>query len=418
LQSSFFFAVFFIQNISNGVDLTDAFETFRQQEMSGLISALLIGFGFGTLVFFYSQWSDALKGEERLAQEKLLFQYETLKSQVNPHFLFNSLNTLSSLVHSNPSLSEEFIRKLSNIYRYILENQEKDLVPLTDELLFMREYFSLQKIRDEEKIELKVELTETENLLIPPVSLQLLIEDERLAAEKLEALISQVDAQIDVVAKLESVADSINWLASNPAPDLIFMDIQLDDGISFEIFDAVKVEAPVIFTTAFDQYAIRAFKVNSVDYLLKPIDRNALETALEKYRRVFRPAGMEEKLSKVFQQLSKPWKTRFFVKVGVHFQSVPVEEICCFFVEERCSFLKTQTGKNYALDYSLDQLQKRVDPELFFRINRNFMVNINCITEIISYSTNRLKLKLKNFDDEGLIVSRDKVSEFKQWLDR
>jgi DNA-binding LytR/AlgR family response regulator len=245
-----------------------------------------------------------------------------------------------------------------------------------------------------------------------------IIEDERLAAEKLESLLKKVDIEIKVIAKLESVEDSVNWLTTNPSPDLIFMDIQLDDGISFEIFDDVKVEAPVIFITAFDQYAIRAFKVNSVDYLLKPIDRNALETALEKYRRVFKPAGMENKLSKVFEQLAKPWKTRFFVKVGVHFQSVPVEDICCFFVEERCSFLKTQTGKNYALDYSLDQLQKRVDPELFFRINRNFMVNINCIAEIISYSTNRLKLKLKSFNDEGLIVSRDKVSEFKQWLDR
>ncbi|MGM0619523.1 MAG: LytR/AlgR family response regulator transcription factor [Bacteroidota bacterium] len=245
-----------------------------------------------------------------------------------------------------------------------------------------------------------------------------IIEDERLAAEKLESLLMQVNAETEVAAKLESVEESVNWLASNPSPDLVFMDIQLDDGISFEIFDAVKVEAPVIFTTAFDQYAIRAFKVNSVDYLLKPIDRNALENALEKYQRIFRPAGIEEKLSKVFQQLSKPWKTRFFVKIGVHFQSVPVEEICCFFVEERCSFLKTQNGKNYAIDYSLEQLQKRVDPELFFRINRNFMVNINCIAEIISYSTNRLKLKLKNFDNEGLIVSRDKVPEFKLWLDR
>lgn len=245
-----------------------------------------------------------------------------------------------------------------------------------------------------------------------------IIEDERLAAEKLTSLLKQVDAEIEVVAKLESVEESVNWLTSNPTPDLIFMDIQLDDGISFEIFDAVKVEAPVIFTTAFDQYAIRAFKVNSVDYLLKPIDMETLEVALGKYRKIFRPAGMEEKLSKVFEQLAKPWKTRFFVKVGIHFQSVPVEEICCFFVEERCSFLKTQTGKNYALDYSLDQLQKRVDPEMFFRINRNFMVNINYISQIISYSTNRLKLKFKNSENEGLIVSRDKVSEFKQWLDR
>lgn len=177
IASVIFIAVFLIQNTANGVSFTDSFSAFKQQEMSGFISASLIGFGFGTLFFFYSQWSDALKREEKLAQEKLLFQYETLKSQVNPHFLFNSLNTLSSLVHSNPSLSEEFIRKLSNIYRYILENQEKDLVPLTDELQFVHDYFSLQKIRDEEKIELNVELTETKNLLIPPVSLQLLMEN-------------------------------------------------------------------------------------------------------------------------------------------------------------------------------------------------------------------------------------------------
>lgn len=172
-----FMVVFFIQYSANGINFADAFSGFKQQEMSGFISATLIGFGFGTLLFFYSAWSDALKREEKMAQEKLLFQYETLKSQVNPHFLFNSLNTLSSLVHSNPSLLEEFIRKLSNIYRYILENQEKDLVPLTDEVQFVHEYFALQKIRDEEKIELKVELTEIENLLIPPVSLQLLIEN-------------------------------------------------------------------------------------------------------------------------------------------------------------------------------------------------------------------------------------------------
>ncbi|WP_372948001.1 sensor histidine kinase [Mariniphaga sp.] len=177
IASAFFLAVFFLQKIINGVSFTSALSAFKQQEISGFISATLIGFAFGTLFFFYSQWSDALKREEKLAQEKLLFQYETLKSQVNPHFLFNSLNTLSSLVHSNPSLSEEFIRKLSNNYRYILENQEKDLVPLTDEVQFVQEYFALQKIRDEEKIELKVELTETENVLIPPVSLQLLTEN-------------------------------------------------------------------------------------------------------------------------------------------------------------------------------------------------------------------------------------------------
>jgi DNA-binding LytR/AlgR family response regulator len=197
------------------------------------------------------------------------------------------------------------------------------------------------------------------------------------------------------------------------------MDIQLDDGISFEIFDNVKIEAPVIFTTAYDEYAIRAFKVNSVDYLLKPIDQQALKTAIEKFRKLFAEnQNFEEKVSKVIEQFSKKYKTRFFIKVGARFQSIQVNTICCFLVEERNTFLRTGKGKSYDLDYSLDQLQKMVDPNQFFRVNRNFLVNINCISEIISYSTNRLKLKLENNSAEGVIVSRDKVSEFKQWMDR
>lgn len=245
-----------------------------------------------------------------------------------------------------------------------------------------------------------------------------IVEDERLAAEKLVDLLKQVAPEMNVVARLESVEQSINWLANNPAPDLIFMDIQLDDGISFEILDTLRIEAPVIFTTAYNEYAIRAFKVNSIDYLLKPIGRIELENALEKFRKVFRLVNVEEKISKVYEQLTKPWKTRFFVKVGTRFQSVPVDEVTCFFVEEKCAFLRTKHSKNYALDYSLDQLQKRVDPELFFRINRNFIVNIRHVSEIVSYSTNRLKLKLENFTDENLIVSRDKVAGFKHWCDR
>jgi DNA-binding LytR/AlgR family response regulator len=245
-----------------------------------------------------------------------------------------------------------------------------------------------------------------------------IIEDERLAAEKLASLLRQIDSSIEIIARLESVEESINWLISNKSPDLIFMDIQLDDGISFEIFDDVKIDSPVIFITAYDQYAIRAFKVNSIDYLLKPIDRNALEQALKKFHQFHVHFDVDEKISKVFEFLASSWKTRFFVKIGTHFQSVPVDEVACFFVAERCSFLRTHNGKNYALDFSLDQLQKKVNPEQFFRINRNFMINIHFITEILSYSTNRLKIKLQNFTDDGLIVSRDKVSEFKQWLDR
>lgn len=244
-----------------------------------------------------------------------------------------------------------------------------------------------------------------------------IIEDERLAAERIASLLHELDPAMVIKARLESVEESVNWLASNPSPDLIFMDIQLDDGISFEIFDAVEVKAPVIFTTAFDQYAVRAFKVNSVDYLLKPIEAEALKAALEKYRKVFNTTPVEEKISRVFEYFSKSWKTRYFVKTGIRYQSIPVEDICYFYVEGHCTFLKTNRNKNYAVDYSLDQIQKRVNPELFFRINRNFTVNLNCISEIISYSTNRLKIKLKN-ENEELIVSREKVAGFKQWLDR
>lgn len=246
-----------------------------------------------------------------------------------------------------------------------------------------------------------------------------IIEDEKLAANKLEQMLSGIDSEIEIVKKLESVEESVNWLNQNKNYDLIFMDIQLDDGISFEIFDAIHIETPVIFTTAYNEYAIRAFKVNSVDYLLKPVDEDALKQALEKFDKIY---SSKEKLNanvfKVFEHLSKSYKERFFIKVGIHYQSVMVNNVSCFFVEERCTFLKNEKGKNFDLDYSLDQIQKMVNPDHFFRINRNFLVNIDAIKEILGYSSSRLKLKLENCNDENLIVSREKVTEFKNWMDR
>lgn len=173
----FFIAVFYAQFRIFNYGFDNFFEAFIHLEMRGFIIATLIGFSFGTLLFFYIQWSDALKREQKLEHEKLIFQYETLKKQVNPHFLFNSLNTLSSLVRSNPGLSEEFIQKFSGIYRYIMENEERNLVALMDELQFVNDYFSLQKIRDENKINLRIEINEAIGTEVLPVSLQLLVEN-------------------------------------------------------------------------------------------------------------------------------------------------------------------------------------------------------------------------------------------------
>jgi DNA-binding LytR/AlgR family response regulator len=243
-----------------------------------------------------------------------------------------------------------------------------------------------------------------------------IVENEQLAAEKLIGLIKNIQPEVEIIQILETVEEAVNWFTQNVSPDLVFMDIQLDDGNSFEIFDAVKITAPVIFTTAYDEYAIRAFKVNSIDYLLKPIEKEALDQALQKYKSHFAVNDLETKVAGIVNQINTKYKTRFFIKIGVRFKSIPIENICCFFVQERNTFLKTDEGKSFDLDDSLDQLQKRVDPNLFFRINRNFLVNINYIDEIISYSANRLKLKINH--EEDLIVSRDKVSDFKHWMDR
>jgi DNA-binding LytR/AlgR family response regulator len=248
----------------------------------------------------------------------------------------------------------------------------------------------------------------------------LIIEDEHLAAEKLGRMLHKLDPSIQVLATLESVSESAKWLSSNPAPDLIFMDIQLDDGISFEIFESVQISTPIIFTTAYNEYAIKAFKVNSVDYLLKPITPDDLRAAVDKFRNLHGGWNQpSEKIDQLFRQLVKDHKKRFFVKIGTHFHSVSTDEIACFFIRERATFIKTRVGKNLNIDYSLDQVQKLVDPSSFFRINRNYMINIDSISDIISYSSNRLKIVLKNFEHlDDLLVSRDKTGDFKKWMDR
>ena len=248
----------------------------------------------------------------------------------------------------------------------------------------------------------------------------LIIEDEKPAADKLKRMLTDKVEGIIILDILETVEGSINWFMNNPAPDLIFMDIQLNDGISFEIFESVKISAPVIFTTAYDEYAIRAFKVNSIDYLLKPIETVALLKSIEKFRTLYPTSKTDHnKIDLLYSQLVKKFKTRFFIKFGSHCRSVMTEDIKYFFIVERSTFMKTFPGKIFDVDYSLDQMEKMLDPEKFFRINRKFIINLAAIIDIITWSSNRLKLKLSNEEDNlELVVSREKVSEFKKLLDR
>jgi DNA-binding LytR/AlgR family response regulator len=248
----------------------------------------------------------------------------------------------------------------------------------------------------------------------------LIIEDERLAAEKLERMVLKLKPEWTLLGPIETVEHAVKWLSTNPAPDLILLDIQLADGISFEIFDQAEVTSPVIFTTAYDEYAIRAFKVNSIDYLLKPIDPDALDAALQKFERMNAMLAPDRmKLETARRQISQGYKSRFLVKVGSNLLSVLTRDVELFFIDERSVFIRTFQGKTYDVDYSLDQLQQLVDPDQFFRINRNYLVNIDAVTKLVSYSSSRFKLELQpEFRADDLIVAREKAGEFKKWMDR
>lgn len=248
----------------------------------------------------------------------------------------------------------------------------------------------------------------------------LITENEKPAVEALVRLLKKLDTGINVIGITESVESTINWFQSNPNPDLILMDIQLDDGLCFELFETMKIEIPVIFTTAYDEYMLSAFKVNSVDYLLKPIEEENLRIAIEKFKSIhYAPSVKSEVIKQLLNQLNKGYKNRFLIKVGEHYKSITDNEIACFYILERATFLRTSYDKDYAIDYSLDNLQQTLDPHKFFRINRNCIININEISDIINYSSSRLKIKLKSTKPiYDIIVSKDKVREFKKWIDK
>ncbi|MHA7130605.1 LytR/AlgR family response regulator transcription factor [Algoriphagus namhaensis] len=247
----------------------------------------------------------------------------------------------------------------------------------------------------------------------------LIIEDENPAAQRLKRLIAPHFPEAILHGNLDSVKSALHWLKSHPIPDLIFCDIQLADGLSFEIFKEIKVTSPVIFTTAFDQYAIKAFEVNAVDYLLKPLDPEALNRSVEKFKANQHPSPIDySKLQALLQAPVRSFKSRFLVKFGEKIQSIPVSEVSYFFSESKVTYLQSLSGKRYILDSTLEQTEEMLDPERFFRINRKYLITLESIEAIYAHSNSRLKLRLKFTEDPDIIVSRDRTGEFKLWLDR
>ncbi len=246
-----------------------------------------------------------------------------------------------------------------------------------------------------------------------------IVEDEKPAARHLQQLLERQG--LNVIVHLDSVKNTAKWLANNPAPDLMLMDIQLGDGLSFEVFDIVKVGCPVIFITAFNQYAIEAFKLNSIGYLLKPIDEEELSSALQKYNSmhsVFNPEKAAVQMEDARIMMETDYKSRFVIKVGAHLKSIAVEGVLYFYSQDKATFMRTKDARSYVLDYTLEQVQGLIDPNQFFRISRKYMVCIDSIEDIISFTNSRLQLQLKHSKDRDIIVSREKVVDFKAWLDR
>jgi two-component system, LytTR family, response regulator LytT len=249
----------------------------------------------------------------------------------------------------------------------------------------------------------------------------LIIEDEELAVKKLQKTLAAVDASVEVVGIADSIKGSVEWLEQNPQPDLILMDIELADGQSFEIFNLTDVTSPVIFTTSYDEFALKAFKVNSVDYLLKPIQKDELQIALDKFKKTYAAPKTDINLDSLVKELQqklqpKEFRKRFLVKHGQKLVSIEIDDIAYFYSDGRLNFFKTTNNKKFVVDYTMDELEDMLDPQKYFRTSRGFYVSVNSIEKIDDYFGNRLILGLKPAVDKEALVSREKVSEFKKWM--
>lgn len=249
----------------------------------------------------------------------------------------------------------------------------------------------------------------------------LIFEDEAIAADRIVKLLGNISDEIEVVGTLKSIKKGLEWFNENSEPDFILSDIQLLDGLSFEIYKKHPVKCPIIFTTAFDQYALQAFEVNGVDYLLKPIQEDKLAAAIQKLKKESAPLISSEhleELAKLLDDRKPKFKERFLVKLGQKITSVPTDKISYFFSEEKVSFLVTQKGEKFPVDNSLEELENILDPKFFFRINRKYIITLDSVAQIHPYFKGRLKLELNpDAHDDDIVVSADKTPVFKSWLD-
>lgn len=248
----------------------------------------------------------------------------------------------------------------------------------------------------------------------------IIIEDESLTARRLESLLHKYDPSIEVLAMLPSVEESTAWLLAHPAPDLIFMDIHLEDDLAFKIFEKVPIRVPVIFTTAYDEYMIQAFKVNSIDYLLKPVSEIELARALDKYK-ALKSQFARPDLETLMQLMGKKepeYKTRFMITVGTRIRSIETSDIAYFYSEDKLTFMVTREGQTLPIDFSLDKLTSLLNPQDFFRISRQFLVRFTAIQNVHTHIKGKLKLDLQPKSKFEVLVSGDRMTDFKEWLGR
>lgn len=248
----------------------------------------------------------------------------------------------------------------------------------------------------------------------------LLIEDEDAAARRLLKMVNELMPEAEIPASLDSIEATVEWLNQNPQPDLMLMDIHLADGSSFKIFEEVEVQCPVIFITAYDQYAVKAFKVNSIDYLLKPVKREELEQALQRFKKLHKteaPAIDYAKLVRELQGEKKDLQKRFLVKIGQSLKAVEPQNVAYIHSEHKITFLCTFDGHRYPVDHSLDKMEELLNPQQFFRINRQFLINVDAIDQMFSFSKGRVKLVLKPKPSEDTIVSVERSPVFREWLE-